>query len=256
MNPGLQTVCVRETSCKCCGAVASLYGVVDFHKNCEIYRRRVLEVSGIPIYYHRCPMCQFIFTTAFDHFTEDDFRHYIYNQEYLLVDPDYPEARPSSNAAFLSGLFSGAKPGRTLDFGGGNGRLAEALRAAGFPHVTTYDPFVRGHDERPSGRFDCVACFEVVEHSTNPARSFADMNEFLMDPGLILFSTLLQPADIDLQGLNWWYAGPRNGHVSLYSLASLTKLVRRFGLKLGSFSEGMHVLYRGIPDFASHFLNG
>ncbi len=75
-----------------------------------------------------------------------------------------------------------------------------------------------------------------------------------MDPGLILFSTLLQPADIDRLGLNWWYAGPRNGHVSLYSRASLAKLVRRFGLKLGSFSESMHVLYRELPDFASHLI--
>jgi len=76
----------------------------------------------------------------------------------------------------------------------------------------------------------------------------------LMDAGLILFSTLLQPADIDRQGLNWWYAGPRNGHVSLYSRASLAKVVRPFGLKFRSFNENMHVLYREIPDFARHFL--
>ena len=246
---------MQETPCKCCGATALLYGVVDFHKNCEIYRRRVLNLSGIPIYYHRCPMCQFIFTTAFDRFTSDDFRRYIYNEDYLLVDPDYPEARPKGNAAVLSSLFSGVKPNRILDYGGGNGTMAAMLRAAGFPHVESYDPFVPGHTERPAGRFDCVVCFEVVEHSTDPARSFADMNDSLMDPGLILFSTLLQPVEIDRQGLNWWYAGPRNGHVSLYSRASLAKVVRRFGLRLASFSESMHLLYRSIPDFARHFLN-
>ena len=244
----------QETPCKCCGAVAFLYGVVDFHKNCEIYRRRVLDLSGIPIYYHRCPVCQFIFTTAFDSFTQDDFRRYIYNEEYLLVDPDYPEARPRSNAGFLTSLFSVVRPQRILDYGGGNGALAESLHSAGFSQVHTYDPFVPGHADKPAGRFDCVVSFEVVEHSTDPARSFADMNDSLIDPGLILFSTLLQPGDIDRQGLNWWYAGPRNGHVSLYSRASLAKVVRRFGLKLGSFNESMHVLYREIPHFASHFL--
>ncbi len=57
MNSGLQAICALETPCECCGAVAYLYGVVDFHKNCEIYRRRVLAVSGIPIYYHRCTVC-------------------------------------------------------------------------------------------------------------------------------------------------------------------------------------------------------
>ena len=73
----------------------------------------------------------------------------------------------------------------------------------------------------------------------------ADMNSLLAENGLILFSTLLQPADIDQQGLNWWYAGPRNGHVSLFSRASLGRLVDPFGLKLGSFNDNLHVLYRG-----------
>src|SRR5260370_4121273 len=96
------------TACKCCGAMAPLYGVVDFHKNCEVYRRKVLDVSGVPIYYYRCPACQFIFTTAFDHFTKEDFLRYIYNEEYLLVDPDYQEVRPRGNSVALSSLFSAA----------------------------------------------------------------------------------------------------------------------------------------------------
>jgi 2-polyprenyl-6-hydroxyphenyl methylase/3-demethylubiquinone-9 3-methyltransferase len=254
MNPTFEPICARETPCKCCGALAVRYGVVDFHKNCEIYRRDVLDLSGIPIYYHRCPVCQFIFTTAFDQFTHDDFRRFVYNEEYLLVDPDYLDVRPRSTAAFLSGLFSPAKPDRVLDYGGGNGKLAELLRQAGFGHVCTYDPFVPGHAQRPEGRFDCVLSFEVVEHSTDPAQSFADMNDALMEPGLIILSTLLQPPDIDRQGLSWWYAGPRNGHVSLFSRASVAKLVRRFGLKFASFGENTHVFYREVPDFASHFL--
>src|SRR5262249_14395480 len=228
--------------------------VVDFHKNCESYRRKVLEISGVPIYYHRCPLCQFIFTTAFDHFTKEDFLHHVYNEEYLLVDPEYQEARPRRDAAFLCSLFSGGRPRRILDYGGGHGILAELLRAAGFSQAETYDPFVPCYAAKPRDRFDCVVCFEVVEHSTNPARIFAEMSEFLTDPGLILFSTLLQPADIDQVGLNWWYAGPRNGHVSLYSRASLERLVQPLGVRLGSFNEGIHVLIREIPDFAHHLL--
>jgi Methyltransferase domain len=83
---------------------------------------------------------------------------------------------------------------------------------------------------------------------------FAALTDFVATPGLILFSTLLQPADIDHQGLNWWYAGPRNGHVSLYSRDSLERLVQPFGFKLGSFNDGMHVLFREVPDFAKHFI--
>jgi 2-polyprenyl-6-hydroxyphenyl methylase/3-demethylubiquinone-9 3-methyltransferase len=256
MNSELQAICAKQALCKCCGALAFPYGVVDFHKNCEIYRRKVLDISGVPIYYYRCPECQFIFTTAFDHFTKEDFLRYIYNEEYLVVDPDYREARPRGNAAALCRLFTGAKPRRILDYGGGQGILAELLRAEGFSQVDTYDPFVPRYSARPPDRFDCVVSFEVVEHSTDPPRAFADMNDFLTGSGLILFSTLLQPADIDRQGLNWWYAGPRNGHVSLYSRASLEKVVQPFGFKIGSFNENFHVLFREVPDFAKHLIRG
>jgi 2-polyprenyl-6-hydroxyphenyl methylase/3-demethylubiquinone-9 3-methyltransferase len=228
--------------------------VVDFHKNCEIYRRRVLGLSGVPIYYHRCPTCQFIFTMAFDEFTSDDFLRHIYNEEYLLVDPDYEENRPRGNAAVLCSLFSASRPRRILDYGGGRGLLAELLRASGFTDVETYDPFVPRHPARPAGRFDCIVCFEVLEHSTDPRGIFADMIDLLSDPGLVLFSTLLQPADIDRQGLNWWYAGPRNGHVSLFSTASLERILHPLGFSLGSFNEGLHVVFREIPEFARHFI--
>jgi Methyltransferase domain len=254
MSKGLQTVCNRQTECKCCGDMAGLYGVVDFHKNCEIYRRIVLEISGIPVYYYRCPTCRFIFTTAFDHFSIDDFQRYIYNEDYLLVDPDYEESRPRSNAAWLCSLFPAIRPSRILDYGGGNGILAESLRAAGFPHAESYDPFVAGHSVRPADRFDCIVSFEMLEHATDPRHVFADMNELLAPTGIIVCSTLLQPADIDRQGLSWWYAGPRNGHVSLFSRTSLQTVVRPFGFKLGSFNDSFHVLYRDIPDFARHFI--
>jgi SAM-dependent methyltransferase len=254
METGLQAVCARNAICKCCGVMAFPYGVVDFHKNCEIYRRRVFDVSGVPIYYYRCPQCRFIFTTAFDHFTHEDFRQFVYNQEYLLIDPDYQEARPTANAATLCSLFADAKPRRILDYGGGHGVLAQVLRASGFSQAETYDPFVPRYAARPDDRFDCVVCFEVVEHATDPATVFADMSDLLTDSGLIVFSTLVQPADIDSQGLNWWYAAPRNGHVSLYTKASLAQLVQPLGFNLGSFNESYHVLFREVPDFARHFI--
>lgn len=254
MNAGFQAVCADRATCKCCGDNAYLYGVVDFHKNCEAHRRRVLGLSGVPIYYYRCPSCRFLFTTAFDDFSKADFERLVYNDEYILVDPDYLGHRARGNAEFLTELFPGLRPGRVLDYGGGQGVLVDCLRDAGFPSVESYDPFVPLHSARPSGRFDCVVCFEVVEHSTDPHRTFADMLDFLADPGVLVFSTLLQPRDIDQQGLNWWYAGPRNGHVSLFSREGLRALIEPFGFACGSFTENLHVLYREVPDFARHFL--
>lgn len=254
MSSILTPICPKQTPCKCCGAIAVLYGVVDFHKNCEIIRRVVFGPSGIPIYYYRCPACQFIFTNAFDHFAHADFAREIYNADYALVDPDYRDVRPQGNANFLIQMFKAAAPQRVLDYGGGNGALAAALRAAGFPQADTYDPFVPEHSARPTHRYDCIVSFEVIEHSPTPIQTFADMNALLAEPGLILFSTLVQPPDIDQQGLAWWYAGPRNGHVSLHSKASLERIAQLLGLQFGSFNDNAHVMFRQVPEFAKHFI--
>jgi 2-polyprenyl-6-hydroxyphenyl methylase/3-demethylubiquinone-9 3-methyltransferase len=141
-----------------------------------------------------------------------------------------------------------------LDFGGGSGRLAAYLRGGGFPRADTYDPFVPEHAARPSERYPCIVSFEVLEHTTDPGKTISEMDSLLANPGLIIFSTLLQPADIEAQGLNWWYAGPRNGHVSLYSRDSLLTLVRPYGFQLASFSDNLHLLSRQIPDFARHLI--
>jgi len=250
----LQAICPQQAPCKCCSATASLYGVVDFHKNCEILRQKVLDPSGIPIYYYRCPECQLIFTTAFDHFSKQDFNECIYNSDYILVDPEYREVRPQAAARMVAQLFSVTRPARILDYGGGNGYLAELLRAAGFPHVDVYDPFVSKYATRPTNRYECILSFEVVEHSPNPVATFTEMSDLLAEPGIILFSTLLQPSDIDKQGVNWWYIGPRNGHVSLYSGASLHKVAEPLRFQLRSANANLHILFREIPDFARHLI--
>jgi SAM-dependent methyltransferase len=256
MSNGLQAICPKETPCKCCGAPATLFGLVDFHKNCEIYRQNPLEFSGVPIYYHRCPACRFIFTTALDHFSQEDFERLVYNDEYPLIDPDYQEARPRGNATLVGRLLSEAKLARILDYGGGNGKLAGFLSEAGFLDVQTYDPFVPCFAGKPAGSFDCVICFEMLEHSTDPARTIADIIAYLTDSGIILLSTLLQPADIDRQGLSWWYAAPRNAHVSLYSHSSLEKLVERSGFQLHSLDQSYHVLYRQNANLVGHSMAG
>jgi len=254
MNAALEPICSPQTRCKCCGSFAFRYGVVDFHKNCEIHRGNALNVAGIPIYYYRCPACRFIFTTALDDFTHEDFRRYVYNDEYPLIDPDYKESRPRYNAGIIDRLFSESKPESILDYGCGNGVLAQALREAGFPRVDTFDPFVPEFSARPAARYDCVVCFEVIEHSTDPLRTLIDLDSFVKDEGIIIFSTLVQPADIDKLGLSWWYAGPRNAHVSLHSAASLAHLAQRVGMRFGSFTESYHLLFRELPAFAEHLV--
>ena len=254
MAASLEPVATRQATCKCCGDPASLYGVVDFNKNCLDVKHPALAFCGVPIYYHRCPACGFLFTTAFDGFTQEDFHHHIYNSDYILIDPDYRDARPRANAQSISNAFQGIEPRRVLDYGGGEGLFAEIINSTGQRQVDTYDPFVPRFAERPAYKYDCILSFEVFEHTPHPEKTMRDMNELLTKDGLILFTTKLQPRDIDQHRLNWWYAAPRNGHVSLYSQASLQRLIQPFGFQLASFSDSFHALYRRVPAFAAHFL--
>ena len=89
------------------------------------------------------------------------------------MDPDYDVARPTAAAGFIAATFPQAKPLRMLDYGGGNGRMAELLRQTGFTDVTTYDPFVPARAAPPDGRFDLVLCIEVVEHAPRRGKSSA-----------------------------------------------------------------------------------
>lgn len=243
------------TTCKCCGGTASYFGSVDFHKNCEIAKgKNVLPPSGIMVPYHRCGECGFLFTIVFDSFSQEDFGELVYNDEYVLVDPDFADLRPRANAEFIAELFSAHPETRILDYGGGNGLTAELLREAGFRNVVTYDPFVPRHAKRPEGTFDLILCFEVVEHSPDPHGTFEDIDSFLGTDGIVLFSTLVQPSDITAMGLDWWYAAPRNGHVSLHSRESIGVITAGSGYNFGSFNENLHVLFRSVPAFASHLL--
>jgi 2-polyprenyl-6-hydroxyphenyl methylase/3-demethylubiquinone-9 3-methyltransferase len=239
--------------CKICQSPSPLFGVVDFSKSCLEGQGKRLNLIGVPVYYRRCTVCGFLFTTAFDSWTAEGFKQHIYNDDYIVVDPDYVEIRPTNNAKAVGDLFQAHRSVlNILDYGGGEGLFSRCLRERGF-HAGTYDPFSAHHTEFPSGRYNLITSFEVMEHVPDPESTVATMVSMLQEGGVIFFSTLLQPGNIQEIGLNWWYAGPRNGHVSLYSPQALIRLFERHGMKVGSFTGGgTHIAYTEIPDFASH----
>jgi SAM-dependent methyltransferase len=249
----LKPVTASSLPCKICGGATALYGVVDFHRSClaGIGGLR-LPLSGVPIYYRRCAACGFLFTDAFDDWSEAQFKKNIYNDEYLLVDPDYVSVRPQGNANTVIRLWEPFKASvRMLDFGGGNDLLCAALRAAGFPEAITYDPMVPEHAKRPDGKFDLVTSFETFEHLPDPIAGIGQVIEFMAEPGLTLFSTLVQPADFAKQGLNWWYVGPRNGHVSIFTRQALSLAWGRYGYKVISLNDNLHFAFRTLPPYVS-----
>lgn len=230
--------------CKICSGLAPLHGVVDFNKHCELARGRLFPMAGIPIWYHRCPLCGFLFTAQFDHWTPELFRQYIYNADYPHVDPDYAEVRARANLPAMIDLVARTKALRALDYGGGNGLLAALLRDQGVDAVS-WDAMTSDWVARPPlGGFDLVSAYEVLEHAVRPRETLADILDFVKKDGVFVFTTLtldaLEPRDCD-----HWYIAPRNGHVSIHTTKSLDWLFGLFGWTVDHITLGRHIARRG-----------
>lgn len=248
----LRPVDPRPAPCKVCGADAPLFGVLDFNRSCEEVRGTFLPLAGAPVYYRRCVACELLYSDAFDDWTDAEFGEHIYNDGYAAVDPDFEAKRPIGNAALIARTFQDARASlEVLDYGGGNGRLAAELERAGFRSARTYDRFHPAHRERPSGRCNLVTCFETIEHMPDPKGGAADIASFLADDGLLILSTLVQPQDIAKLRMQWWYAGPRNGHITLFTYRALARLFGELGLQVyPTSSPALHLVCRQVPDFA------
>jgi 2-polyprenyl-6-hydroxyphenyl methylase/3-demethylubiquinone-9 3-methyltransferase len=244
----LKTASLEPVPCKICGAPAHPFGAVDFNKSCDEPRAEKLPPLGIPVPFRRCANCGFLFTECFDDWADHDFKQFIYNDDYIKLDPDYVDRRPRLNANMLCTQFQADRAVlRMLDYGSGNGLLSRCLREAGFTTVESFDPFTPTFSHRPVGRFDVVTCFETMEHLTDPLAKIDDMVGLLSEIGVVIFSTLVQPADFESIGLSWWYVGPRNGHVSLFTREALAIAWRRHGFTVVSFNENTHLAFRNSP---------
>ncbi len=247
---------IHNLICPVCRETCSLLDVVDFNKSCEEIRGKFLGLSGIPVYYALCMQCGFCFAPEILSWQLEAFENKIYNSEYILVDPDYIETRPRANANTVISMFNEqTQLIKHLDYGGGNGLLANLLNESGF-NSTTYDPFVdRNIDLKKLGQFNLITAFEVFEHVPDIHELMSNLRLLLAPNGLILFSTLLSDGNIHAnQRLSWWYASPRNGHISLFSENSLTLFAHSNGFNLGSFSAGFHVLFTEVPIWAKHII--
>ena len=226
--------------------------MVDFNKSCEIERGLALELSGVPVWYYRCASCGFLFTPAMDSFSAADWQRFVYNDDYLQVDPDYAGARAEANAPLVRSIAEQLGIGdaqlavilmaerRWLDYGSGQGKLTDLL--ADLPvERAAWDPF-RGQ-ERPEGQFDLVTAFEVLEHTTAPVETARDVLGFVRPGGAFLFSTLVCD-DLPAQKTDWFYLGPRNGHVSIHSTRSLDILFGALGWKVQHLTPNIHVAMR------------
>lgn len=184
--------------------------------------------------------------------TNDEFHSRIYNEDYAIVDPDYLNKRPEFNFSLLERFFKNVKNVIThLDYGGGNGSLSKKLVEAGW-NSKSYDPFSETENNISNiEKFNLITAFEVFEHAPNPNLLMEKIINLINDDGVVILSTLINDGNIKVnQRLDWWYASPRNGHVSLFSLKSLKILGEKYNFNFASMGVGYHVYFKKYPSWA------
>lgn len=247
----------RDTSqCQICHSMAPYLDTVDFNKSCEEIRGKRLPISGVQIDYYLCDECGFCFAPLLHDWTAEEFASLIYNEDYELVDPDYKAARPLNNAELIEQLFGTSKGQlKHLDYGGGSGLLSDTLRKKGWDSKS-YDPFVNVDEAVTDlGQYDLITAFEVFEHVPDVAMLLNNLHALCKPGGLLLFSTLLSDNEIEHgRALSWWYASPRNGHISLFTFESLRRCLATKRLMLGSFSANLHIACEQLPSWAAHLV--
>ena len=217
--------------CKICGTRTQLFDAVDFYKHCcdppdTPYR---FGLSGIIVPYFRCDTCRFLFTDLIDDWGPVELAEFIYNADYLKVDPEYVDVRPRRNATHLAPALSFCMDARILDYGSGSGAFAAAMTAHSFKRVESYEPFTS--PTKPNGTFDMITCFEVLEHAARPVDTLLEIAGWLSAGGIILIGQTLQPENIEDIAGRWWYLAPRNGHVSLFTHETFMALAERTQLQ-------------------------
>lgn len=129
--------------------------------------------------------------------------------------------------------------------------MLKILNSKGY-NFEGYDPFSKYFNTKPSKKYQIITCFEVMEHTIDTLKLHKEIFSLLEENGIIIFSTLFQPNEIETLKTNWWYIAPRNGHFSFYTQNSLINLYKKINKNytLLSLSSGFHIAYNvNFPPF-------
>lgn len=236
----------KSLACPICGGVSSFYDVVDFNKSCSDPFCKMEGFSGEAIYYAQCADCGFLYAPSLHAWSEGQFLERIYNKDYIQFDSEYAEVRPRQNAQTIVQYFSQQRSEiNHLDYGGGNGLTSKLLRNDGWNSVS-FDPFPAAQTDITSlGTFNLITAFEVFEHVPDSHGMMNNLKRLLRPGGVVMLTTFLSDGQIkEGDRLSWWYAAPRNGHVSLFSSKALGKLAAAHGFNVRHLNQSLHLLFR------------
>ena len=165
------------------------------------------------------------------------------------------------------------QPARALDFGCGNGAMANWLLQKGFD-VVGIDPSESGIAQASQaypdiefhqagsdddlaflGTFDLVTCIEVIEHCYDPRNVVKKIQHSLKSGGLAIFST---PYHGYLKNIALAISGKMDrhftvlqdgGHIKFFSIATLSTLLAEAGFESSDFCR-----VGRIPSFAKSMI--
>ena len=232
----------QNIKCKICYHDTSIWGCVDSNKSCEENNGFYLPYTGNAIYYLKCNHCSYLFTVDYDHWSIEDYKNNIYNDDYIKVDPEYANgARSFGQAQLIMNNQTFPKHQNVLDYGAGNGLLGSILNENGY-NVESWDPmWGKAPSWHEGKKFDFIMAFEVMEHTPTPTETIREMKQWLKPNGSMIIGTLSNDIMEGKRDINHWYLSPRNGHVCMYSNRSLDELFSQIGMTVTHYPWNIHI---------------
>lgn len=256
----LTPIVERTTPCKICATASPLFDVVDYHEDCYEDDGRRMALSGIPVYYYRCPGCGFLFTRAFDDWGMTDMTGPVTTLGNAEPSLDAAERHNHNFVPLLKEWFGeGLSSLRLLDLG--KDKLAASLRQAGIPADPSEPAPGRVGPASPmaAGPYDVVLAFNIFEQLTEPLAFMKRIDRVIAPDGLLLVATPLSdgvdPAAAGIRRRPLRYVSPRRGQYSIFNAASLALALGSAGFRLAGFRQGIHIGLRRLPAFAERLFD-
>ncbi|AZI25271.1 class I SAM-dependent methyltransferase [Pedobacter sp. G11] len=152
------------------------------------------------------------------------------------------EALRSKTIKVINEYFDSSK--KFLDYAGGYGLFTRMMRDQGFDffHTDRYCTNIFANyftlADSGSDQFELITSFESFEHFANPLE---EISLILRHGDNLLFTTELQPKQLNCV-TDWWYFIPETGqHISFYTIESLQYLANSFGLNFYTDGRSLHL---------------